>query len=314
LRAISPATVPEQAERERAALREFIERHARLVVLTGAGCSTESGIPDYRDAAGGWKRTQPIMLQAFVGDPHARRRYWARSLVGWPRFCRARPNAAHFALAQLERSGRIELLITQNVDRLHQAAGSEAVVDLHGRLDQVRCMDCERLIGREAFQAELLRRNAEWADLAAAEAPDGDADLDGRDFTCFEVPRCTACGGIVKPHVVFFGESVPTQRVESAMRALARADAMLVVGSSLMVYSGYRFAEAAARAGLPIAAVNLGRTRADNLLALKVELPCTQALADGSIRRGDRRGSERGARGDRLADLRSHEARRTGDA
>ncbi|HEY2592223.1 MAG TPA: NAD-dependent protein deacetylase [Steroidobacteraceae bacterium] len=279
LRAISPATAPEQAERERAALRDFIERHERLVVLTGAGCSTESGIPDYRDAAGSWKRAQPIMLQAFMGDPHARRRYWARSLIGWPRFRRARPNAAHFALAHLERVGSIELLVTQNVDRLHQAAGSEAVVDLHGRLDQVRCMDCEQLTDREAFQAELLSRNAEWADLAAGEAPDGDADLDGRDFTGFDVPHCPACGGIVKPHVVFFGESVPPQRVESAMHALARADALLVVGSSLMVYSGYRFAEAAVRAGLPIAAVNLGRTRADDLLALKVEAPCARALA-----------------------------------
>jgi NAD-dependent SIR2 family protein deacetylase len=279
LRAISLATVPEQAERQRAALRAFIGRHARLFVLTGAGCSTESGIPDYRDAAGGWKRPQPIMLQAFMGDPHMRRRYWARSLIGWARFRRARPNAAHSALAHLERAGSIELLVTQNVDRLHQAAGSEAVVDLHGRLDQVRCMDCERLTEREAFQAELLRRNAEWADLAAAEAPDGDADLDGRDFSGFDVPHCRACGGVLKPHVVFFGESVPPERVESAMRALARADAMLVVGSSLMVYSGYRFAEAAARAGLPIAAVNLGRTRADDVLALKVEESCATALA-----------------------------------
>ncbi len=280
LRAISPPTVPEPAERQRAALREFIDRHPRLLVLTGAGCSTESGIPDYRDAAGGWKRAQPIMLQTFMGDAHARRRYWARSLVGWPRFRRAQPNAAHRALAQLERSDRIEMLVTQNVDRLHQAAGSEAVVDLHGRLDQVRCMECEQLIDREAFQAQLVRRNAEWADLAAREAPDGDADLGGRDFSAFDVPHCLACGGIVKPHVVFFGESVPPPRVESAMRALARADAMLVVGSSLMVYSGYRFAEAAARAGLPIAAVNLGRTRADDLLALKVEEPCARTLAE----------------------------------
>ena len=259
-------------------LRAFIERHARLFVLTGAGCSTESGIPDYRDAAGSWKRPQPVMLQAFMADPHVRRRYWARSLVGWPRFRRAQPNAAHVALARLERSGSIELLVTQNVDSLHQSAGSEAVVDLHGRLDQVRCMECERLIEREAFQVELLSRNAGWADLTAIEAPDGDADLEGRDFSAFDVPACEACGGILKPHVVFFGESVPPRRVERAMHALARADAMLVIGSSLMVYSGYRFAEAAARAGLPIAAVNIGRTRADDLLALKIEQRCSEAL------------------------------------
>lgn len=263
---------------EVAALRHFIERHERLFVLTGAGCSTESGIPDYRDAAGGWKRPQPVMLQAFMSDRETRRRYWARSLVGWSRFRRARPNPAHFALAHLEGSDRIELLVTQNVDRLHQAAGSEAVVDLHGRLDQVRCMECDRLIDREAFQLELLGRNAAWAELDASEAPDGDADLDGRDFSSFDVPPCAACGGVLKPHVVFFGERVPPHRVENAMRALARADAMLVVGSSLMVYSGYRFAEAAARAGKPIAAVNIGRTRADDLLTLKVEQASARAL------------------------------------
>ena len=260
------------------ALCEFIERHRRLFVLTGAGCSTDSGIPDYRDAQGAWKRARPVMLQAFLADSHARRRYWARSLIGWPRFRKARPNAAHLALARLERSGRIELLVTQNVDRLHQAAGSDAVIDLHGRLDQVRCMDCDRLSDREAFQLELIERNAAWADLSAKAAPDGDADLEGLDFSSFEVPPCGACGGILKPHVVFFGESVPPRRVESAMRALAGSDAMLVVGSSLMVYSGYRFAEAAARAGTPIAAVNIGCTRADELLALKVEEPCARAL------------------------------------
>jgi NAD-dependent SIR2 family protein deacetylase len=260
-------------------LGDFIHRHERLFVLTGAGCSTESGIPDYRDAAGGWKRRPPVMLQAFMGDAHTRRRYWARSLIGWRRFRHARPNSAHFALAHLERAGRIELLVTQNVDRLHQAAGSETVVDLHGRLDQVRCMSCEQLTDREGLQGELLRRNPAWADLDADDAPDGDADLDGFDFSAFDVPPCPDCGGVLKPHVVFFGESVPPQRVETAMQGLARADAMLVVGSSLMVYSGYRFAEAAARVGKPIAAVNLGRTRADELLALKVESPCAQALA-----------------------------------
>ena len=280
LRAISPGiAAPEGALGQRAALQAFIAHHARLFVLTGAGCSTESGIPDYRDAAGGWKRPQPVMLQAFMSDPHVRRRYWARSLIGWSRFRRARPNAAHLALAELERSGRIELLVTQNVDRLHQCAGSGAVVDLHGRLDRVRCMECERLIDRGAFQLELLERNPEWAGFEAAEAPDGDADLEGRDFSGFDVPACHNCSGVLKPHVVFFGERVPPHRVERAMRALGRADALLVVGSSLMVYSGYRFAEAAARAGKPVAAVNLGRTRADELLALKIEQPCGEALA-----------------------------------
>lgn len=261
------------------ALCEFIERHPRLFVLTGAGCSTASGIPDWRNADGDWKRARPIMFQAFMTDEFVRRRYWARSLVGWEHFRRARPNDAHRALASLAHRGRITGLVTQNVDRLHQAAGSRDVIDLHGRLDQVRCMDCERRLPRADFQEELLRRNPDWAGLAANEAPDGDADLDGADFTRFQVPACPHCGGLLKPDVVFFGESVPPERVRGAMDRLRRADAMLVVGSSLMVLSGYRFARAAAAAGKPLAAVNLGRTRADPLLTLKVTQPCAAALA-----------------------------------
>jgi NAD-dependent SIR2 family protein deacetylase len=251
------------------ALRGFIERYPRLFVLTGAGCSTESGIPDYRDAAGGWKRAQPVQFRAFMGEPLTRKRYWARSLVGWRRFGRARPNDAHRALAALE----------QNVDRLHQAAGSTNVVDLHGRLDLVRCMGCERRITREELQQELISRNPDWIDLDALEAPDGDADLEGLDFSTFAVPACASCGGLLKPDVVFYGESVPRERVEVAMQGVKDADAMLVVGSSLMVYSGYRFAREAAVAGKPVASVNLGRTRADDLLSLKVTRSCGAALA-----------------------------------
>lgn len=261
------------------ALREFIERHSRLFILTGAGCSTDSGIPDYRDAEGGWKRAQPVQFRAFMDEPLTRKRYWARSLVGWRRIRRARPNDAHRALAALERQGRVGLLVTQNVDRLHQAAGSTQVVDLHGRLDMVRCMGCERRSPREELQQELLRRNPDWAALDAREAPDGDADLEGLDFSSFELPGCDRCGGVLKPDVVFYGESVPRERVEIAMREVRDAEAMLVVGSSLMVYSGYRFAREAAAAGKPIATVNLGRTRADDLLALKVQLSCAAALA-----------------------------------
>lgn len=261
------------------ALADFVERHPRLFVLTGAGCSTDSGIPDYRDAEGDWKRAQPVNYQAFMGEVATRRRYWARSLVGWRRFRTARPNATHHALARLEDQGRVELLVTQNVDRLHQAAGSTSVVDLHGRLDLVRCMECERLQPREDFQDELVERNPVWANLDATHAPDGDADLEGLDFSTFEVPSCPYCAGVVKPDVVFFGESVPKERVQTAMDALHRSDAMLVVGSSLMVYSGYRFVHAAAAAGKPVAAVNLGRTRADELFTLKIEEPCAKALS-----------------------------------
>jgi NAD-dependent SIR2 family protein deacetylase len=261
------------------ALQRFVAQHRRLFVLTGAGCSTDSGIPDYRDADGGWKRTQPVTYQAFMGEELTRKRYWARSLVGWRRFGKALPNPTHHALARLERLGKLELLLTQNVDGLHQQAGNQNVVDLHGRLDTVRCMGCERRSPRHALQQALLALNPQWTELDARDAPDGDADLDGHDFSSFSVPPCPHCGGILKPDVVFFGENVPRDRVATAMQALDAADAMLVVGSSLMVFSGYRFAHAAAKAGKPVAVVNLGRTRADPLLSLKVERPCAQALA-----------------------------------
>src|SRR5688572_3763691 len=260
------------------ALEEFVDRHAKLFVLTGAGCSTSSGIPDYRDADGAWKRGRPIMLQDFVGGERSRQRYWARGLVGFRRMRAARPNDAHRALAALESRGRITRLVTQNVDGLHQAAGSRGVIDLHGRIDVVRCLGCERRIPRELVQAELVERNPHFASLDALEAPDGDAALDGIDFASFNVPACGTCGGLLKPDVVFFGERVPADRVQLAFAALEAADAMLVVGSSLMVFSGYRFVEAATRARKPIAAVNLGRTRADELLSLKVVDRCADAL------------------------------------
>lgn len=260
-------------------LEAFVARHARLFVLTGAGCSTGSGIPDYRDADGSWKRSPPVTLQAFLAAEHTRKRYWARSLVGWRRMRAARPNDAHRSLAALDRMDRVERLITQNVDGLHQAAGSRNVIDLHGRVDVVRCLSCGKRSPRAQVQAALLARNPAFAELDAPDAPDGDADLDGVAFAAFDVPPCDACGGLLKPDVVFFGESVPRERVAAAMAALERADAMLVVGSSLMVYSGYRFAAAMAAVGKPIAAVNLGKTRADDLLALKVTEPCADALS-----------------------------------
>ncbi|WP_198026506.1 NAD-dependent protein deacetylase [Bradyrhizobium sp. ARR65] len=264
---------------ERHALKDFIGRHQRLFVLTGAGCSTNSGIPDYRDGHGNWKRTQPVSYQAFMGDEATRQRYWARSLIGWRRFGRAQPNDAHHALARLEARGRSELLLTQNVDRLHQTAGSRQVIDLHGRLDLVRCMGCGSKTPREAFQHELGRLNSDWVAMDAADAPDGDADLEAADFSSFEVPVCRACGGVLKPDVVFFGENVSRDIVATAQEHLDQADAMLIVGSSLMVYSGFRFVQTAARRGIPIAAVNLGRTRADELLTLKVEERCERALS-----------------------------------
>ncbi|SDM64369.1 NAD-dependent protein deacetylase, SIR2 family [Oryzisolibacter propanilivorax] len=250
----------------------------RWTVLTGAGISTGSGIPDYRDAAGAWKRPAPVMFQDFMAHAATRRRYWARSLIGWPVFARAQPNAAHQALAQLQAAGYVGTLITQNVDGLHQRAGSTGVIDLHGRLDQTVCMGCGRRAPREEFQQALLQANPGWAHWRAPVAPDGDADLQGVDFSAFAVPPCPLCGGIVKPDVVLYGENVPRERVQAALQALEQSDLLLVVGSSLMVYSGLRFVHAARERGLPVAAINLGRTRADELLMLKVTAPCADVL------------------------------------
>jgi NAD-dependent SIR2 family protein deacetylase len=261
------------------ALEDFVDRYGRLFVLTGAGCSTNSGIPDYRDNNGNWKRTQPVTHEAFMGDEATRQRYWARSLIGWRRFGRALPNDTHHALARLEADGRCELLVTQNVDRLHQRAGHRHVIDLHGRLDQVRCTGCGVNEQREVFQRELESLNANWLTIDAADAPDGDADLEAADFSTFMVPPCRTCGGVMKPDVVFFGANVARDVVATAQGHLEQSDAMLIVGSSLMVYSGFRFVQMAARRAMPIAAVNLGKTRADDLLTLKIEDRCEAALS-----------------------------------
>lgn len=260
------------------ALRDFIQAHPRLAVLTGAGVSTGSGIPDYRDEHGAWKRARPVEFRPFMTDARVRQRYWSRSTVGWPIISRASPNAAHRALARLEGMGFVSRLITQNVDGLHTAAGSRDVIDLHGRLEHARCMQCGLTIARAELQRQLLAGNPTWAAIEGHVAPDGDVDMEGHDYSGFLVPDCPECGGILKPDVVFFGETVPRERVDRAFEAVASADALLIVGSSLMVYSGFRFAEAAAAAGKPLAAINLGKTRADHLLALKINAPCAETL------------------------------------
>jgi NAD-dependent SIR2 family protein deacetylase len=264
------------------ALGAFVRRHPRLLVLTGAGCSTASGIPGYRDRDGQWKGRPPVQYQDFVGSAAARRRYWSRSLLGWQRVSGAAPNATHRALSELERAGVVRTLVTQNVDGLHQRAGSRRVIDLHGRLDEVECLECGGRVARADVQAQLLAWNPSYREalasgLSAPARPDGDADWEA-DLTDFVVPECAACGGVLKPSVVFFGENVPRGRVDAVLEALRAADALLVVGSSLMVFSGYRFCLAAEAAGKPVAAVNQGRTRADALLALKVEEDCGRVL------------------------------------
>ena len=260
-------------------LADWCRPHARLVVLTGAGCSTDSGIPDYRDRAGAWKRKPPVQQRDFVTQHTVRQRYWARSLLGWRHFSKARPNSAHLALARLEAAGRVTHLITQNVDGLHQQAGSRAVTDLHGRLDEVECLGCKARIPRHAMQQALEIRNPEWSALNADHAPDGDADLEARDFSSFDVPACETCGGILKPAVVFFGDSIPAAYTREALEQVRCADALLVVGSSLMVWSGFRLVREAAERGIAVAALNLGITRADGLLHLKLAAPCGDTLA-----------------------------------
>lgn len=270
----APATEPHALS----ALHDFVRRHPRLFVLTGAGISTGSGIPGYRDENGEWKRSPPVTLQEFLGTEHSRKRYWARSMIGWPVVADAAPNAAHRALAQLETAGHVETLVTQNVDGLHQRAGSSGVIELHGSIGGVTCLDCGAQHTRATIQHTLVAENPALLEASAEPAADGDAHLEWHDLDAFRVPPCPACGGLLKPSVVFFGENVPRERVESAGRALDEADAVLVVGSSLMVYSGYRFCVWAEKAGKPVAAINLGRTRADPLLALKVVAPCADAL------------------------------------
>jgi NAD-dependent SIR2 family protein deacetylase len=278
------ATATEATRPLRAALADFVRRHPRLVVLTGAGCSTASGIPGYRDRDGAWSGRAPVQYREFVGSDHARRRYWSRSLLGWPRVASATPNAAHRALAALEGAGLVRAVVTQNVDGLHQRAGSRRVVDLHGRLDEVECLDCGGRVSRQDVQQQLLAWKRAFVEAGTAGAgaparPDGDAQWEA-DLSGFQVPPCPSCGGVLKPAVVFFGENVPRARVDAAMAALRGADALLVVGSSLMVFSGFRFCLAARAAGQPVAAVNLGRTRADDLLALKVEDDCGDVLGE----------------------------------
>jgi len=244
-------------------------RGGDVVALTGAGVSTDSGIPAYRDEEGRWQQSAPMQFRDFTGSVLARQRYWARSMVGWQRMAGAEPNPAHRALFELERRGLLRLLITQNVDGLHSAAGSQNVVDLHGRLDRVICLDCKSLSPRSELQARLVAENAEFLGQNFVARADGDVEL-SVDYERFRLAPCTACGGTLKPDVVFFGENVPAPRVELAMASLQGARALLIAGSSLMVFSGFRFARAAARLGVPIAVVNRGKTRADELAALCV--------------------------------------------
>jgi NAD-dependent SIR2 family protein deacetylase len=241
-----------------------------VAVLTGAGVSTESGIPDYRGPETRRRARNPMQYREFLHDALARRRYWARSMLGWPRMRAALPNAAHRALAVLERAGRLSGVVTQNVDGLHVSAGSRALVELHGALRHTLCLACGTLHEREQVQRALERLNPAFSRRAAQLLPDGDAELPAERLAEFQLHECE-CGGVLKPHVVFFGENVPAQRVARAMALVEQAAALLVVGTSLAVYSGLRFVRAAAARGLPVGIVGLGETRGDALASLRVE-------------------------------------------
>ncbi len=275
---MEPSAAPLQRASDTSRLRAFLDAHSRVFVLTGAGCSTASGIPDYRDREGGWKGARPIQHQAFIAHEHKRKRYWARSMAGWPAVARAAPNTGHAALARLQARRQIAGLVTQNVDGLHQAAGSRGVIDLHGRLDRVVCLDCGAMHARHVVQDMLVAANPGWGRNSTVLRPDGEIDLGEIDYSAFNVPACGLCGGLLKPDVVFFGGAVPKARVARAWARLARADAVLVIGSSLMVWSGFRFVREAAARGLPIAAVNRGRSRADGLINHSFDDDCAALL------------------------------------
>lgn len=244
-------------------------RGASLAILTGAGCSTESGIPDYRGEGTRKRATSPIEHRAFVSDAVTRQRYWARATIGWRRFATAQPNEAHYAITRLERGGRSGGLITQNVDRLHHRAGTERTIELHGTLSEVRCLDCGAIEERSAVQVRLEEANPDHGHDAQF-LPDGDALVDDERVRRFIVVSCTSCGGVLKPNVVFFGDNVSKPVVAASFGVVERADALLVVGSSLTVFSGFRFVREAARARKPIAIVNLGPTRGDDLATWRV--------------------------------------------
>ena len=257
--------------------RALAER--RFLVLTGAGISTSSGIPDYRDSEGVRRGKAPMMYQEFLATPQARRRYWARAMLGWPRVRIAQPNNAHRALATLQQRQRISGLITQNVDTLHDQAGSHDVIELHGSLHRVLCLDCQLRSPRDGVQRQMEIANPYLAQVHAVQAPDGDTLLDPTFEEQFQVPHCPHCDGErLKPDVVFFGENVAPATAATAMAAVAQAEGLLVVGSSLMAYSAFRLCKAMVEQGKPVIAINLGKTRGDELLQVKIEASCERLL------------------------------------
>jgi len=246
-------------------LRDFLEEKRNLVVLSGAGISAASGIPTYRDKAGNWKRSNPIQHQDFISRKSARQRYWLRSYSGWTAVASAVPSPSHHAIAELERREIVKMVVTQNVDRLHQYAGSRNVIDLHGRLDEVICMSCLEVTPRHTLQSKLRLLNPSFSQQGEI-APDGDADVAEDSVSCVAIPQCENCGGILKPNVVFFGDNVNKSIVQRVYDGIDNSDGLLIVGTSLKVFSGYRFCRYAAQQRKPIASINPGLSRGDELI------------------------------------------------
>ncbi|MBB4746147.1 NAD-dependent SIR2 family protein deacetylase [Actinoplanes lobatus] len=254
-----------------------------VVVLSGAGLSTDSGIPDYRGPSGSARRSTPMTYQTFTGDPVARRRYWARSHLGWRTIGGAHPNDGHRAVARLQVSGLVDGVITQNVDGLHQAAGARDVIELHGNLARIVCLDCGALSGRDELEERLTAANPGFAAVATTVNPDGDVELDDAEVAGFSVVDCRACDGVLKPDVVYFGETVPADRVARAFALLQQARTLLILGSSLTVMSGRRFVLRAVRDGIRVAIVNRGVTRGEPYADLVIDAPLGVILPNLSI-------------------------------
>ena len=250
-------------------LQDFLADKRNLIVLSGAGISVGSGIPTYRDKAGNWKRSNPIQHKDFMSKKLARQRYWLRSFSGWPAVASAVPTPSHNVIAELEGCKIVQMVVTQNVDRLHQQAGSQNVIDLHGRLDEVVCMSCQKITARNTLQSKLELLNPSVSQQGNI-APDGDADVPEKLVPGFVVPPCENCGGILKPNVVFFGDSVNKAIVQSVYDGIDDSDGMLIVGTSLKVFSGYRFCRYATQQRKAIASINPGLSRGEDLIQVIV--------------------------------------------
>ncbi len=260
------------------ALISALQNKKKIWILTGAGISAPSGIPTYRNDRGEWKSANPIQHNEFINHESYRQRYWARSMVGWKLTGRTKPNAAHHAISALQKTGKVFQIVTQNVDGLHNIAGTENVIDLHGRLSEIKCLICNKVSKRKDYQPRLVNNNPELDDYKATIMPDGDANVENFDMSKISIPACKDCGGVLMPNVVFFGGIVPRPRVEKAFNTLAESDCILVIGSSLKVFSGFRFPRWASQNNLPMYAVNQGKMRGQELFDVILAESCEEIL------------------------------------